>query len=238
MSLILALVPARGGSKGIPKKNLAMLCGKPLISYTLGICKKIEVLGATLVSTNDEEIAKFCSAQGFHTDYRRPAHLATDEAPMIDAVLHAVNWYETKHSCIVDHVLLLQPTSPLRRIQDITSALKQYRENNLDSLVGVTPMWEHPFECIEAPEDGSEWSYLKKPSKLATRRQDYQGRFGFIDGSIYIASVDFIKQNLNFVVEGKTFLFFIDQRYSIDIDEPDDLKMAEIILKDSKGGTI
>ena len=72
MSLILALVPARGGSRGIPKKNLAMLCGKPLISYTLEICKKIEELGATLVSTNDEEIAKFCSAQGFHTDYRRP----------------------------------------------------------------------------------------------------------------------------------------------------------------------
>ena len=71
-----------------------------------------------------------------------------------------------------------------------------------------------------------------------TRRQDYQGQFGFIDGSIYIASVDFVKENHDFVVEGKTFLFFIDQRYSIDIDEPEDLKMAEIILKDSKGGTI
>ena len=234
MSFILAFVPARGMSKGIPRKNLAMLCGKPLISYTLGICKKIEGLGATLVSTNDEEIAEYCSAQGFHTDYRRPAHLATDEAPMIDAVLHAVNWYETKHSCIVDHVLLLQPTSPLRRLQDISSALKYYRDNQLESLFGVTPMREHPFECIEAPEDGSEWSYLKKPSEMATRRQDYQGQFGFIDGSIYIASVDFVKQNRDFVVEGKTFLFFIDQRYSIDIDEPADLKMAELLLKNFK----
>ena len=79
---------------------------------------------------------------------------------------------------------------------------------------------------------------MKKSSELVTRRQDYQGRFRFIDGSIYIASIDFIKQNLNFVVEGETFPFFIDQRYSIDIDEPDDLKLAEIILKGSKGGII
>ena len=234
MSLILALVPARGGSRGIPKKNLAMLCGKPLISYTLGICKKIEVLGATLVSTNDEEIAEYCSAQGFHTDYRRPLYLATDEAPVIDAVLHAVNWYETKHSCIVDHVLMLQPTSPLRRIQDITSALKQYRIQKLESLVGVVPMLEHPFECIEVPEDCFEWSYLKKPSELVTRRQDYKGQFWFIDGSIYIASVNFVKQNHDFVLEGKTFPFFIDQSYSIDIDEPVDLKMAELLLKNFK----
>jgi len=232
MSFTLALVPARGGSKGIPRKNLARLGGKPLISHTLEICKKIEVLGATLVSTDDEEIAECCSARGFHTDYRRPPHLATDETPVIDAVLHAVNWYETKHSCIVDHVLLLQPTSPLRRFQDISNALKHYLDNQLESMVGVTPMREHPFECIEAPEDGSEWSYLKKPSEMANRRQDYQGRFGFIDGSIYIASVDFVKQNHDFVVEGKTFPFFIDQRYSIDIDQPNDLKIAEFLLKD------
>ena len=234
MSFILAFVPARGGSKGIARKNLAKLNGKPLISHTLEICKKIEVLGATLVSTDDEEISRYCSSQGFHTDYRRPPRLATDDASMVDAVLHAVNWYETKHSCIVDHVMLLQPTSPLRRIQDITSALKQYRENNLDSLVGVTPMLEHPFECIEASEDCFEWSYLKKPSEFVTRRQDYQGQFGFIDGSIYIASVNFVKQNHDFVLEGKTFPFFIDQRYSIDIDEPADLKMAELLLKNFK----
>ena len=91
MSFILAFVPARGGSKGITRKNLAKLNGKPLISHTLEICKKIEVLGATLVSTDDEEISRYCSAQGFHTDYRRPPYLATDEAPMIDAVLHGVN---------------------------------------------------------------------------------------------------------------------------------------------------
>ena len=234
MSFILAFIPARGGSKGIARKNLVNLNGKPLISHTLEICKQIEELGATLVSTDDEEISEYCSSQGFHTDYLRPPHLATDDAHLIDAVLHGINWYEMKYSCVVDHVLLLQPTSPLRRIQVITSALKQYRENNFDSLVGVIPMLEHPFECIEASEDCFEWNYLKKPSEFVTRRQDYQGKFGFIDGSIYIASVNFVKQNQNFVLEGKTFPFFIDQRYSIDIDEPADLKMAELLLKNFK----
>ena len=234
MSFILVIVPARGGSKGIARKNLAILNGKPLISYTLEICKKIKELGATLVSTDDEEISKYCSSQGFHTEYRRPLNLATDDASMIDAVLHAVDWYEMRHSSTVDHVMLLQPTSPLRRIKDINSALKQYREKNLESLVGVKPMLEHPFECIEASEDCFEWSYLKKPSKFVTRRQDYQGKFGFIDGSMYIASVKFLKQNQKFVLEGKTFPFFIDQRYSIDIDEPADLKMAELLLKNFK----
>ncbi len=226
MSFTLAFVPARGGSKGIPRKNLASLCGKPLISHTLDICKKIEVLEATLVSTDDEEIAEYCNSQGFYTDYRRPPHLATDEASIIGAVLHAVDWYETKHSCVVDHILLLQPTSPLRRFNDVRNALKYYRDNKLDSLIGVTPMREHPFECIDVLDDNS-WNYLKKPQESVVRRQDYRGKFGFIDGSIYIASVIFIKQNHNIIVEGKTFPFFIDQRYSIDIDESADLKAAE-----------
>ena len=234
MTFILAFVPARGGSKGISRKNLVKLNGEPLIFHTLEICKKIKILGDTLVSTDDEEISRYCSSQGFHTDYHRPSHLATDDAPMIDAVLHGINWYEINHSCIVDHVVLLQPTSPLRRIQDISNALKHYRVQQLESLVGVVPMLQHPYECIEVPEQNLEWNYLKKPTVVVKRRQDYQGKYGFIDGSIYIASVNFVKQNKNFVVEGKTFPFFIDQRYSIDVDEPVDLKIAELILKTVK----
>ena len=123
MSFTLAFIPARGGSKGIPRKNLVLINNKPLITYTLELCHKISIQAA-LVSTEDEEIANVCAKCGFKSDYRRPANLAKDQSPTIDAVIHGVEWYQKNKKVRVDNVLLLQPTSPLRQIADVESSLK------------------------------------------------------------------------------------------------------------------
>ena len=186
----LAFVPARGGSKSIPKKNLSILGGKPLISHTLDICRSLDDISTTLVSTDDEEIAALCTSEGFHTDYRRPKDLASDEAGMIETILHGVDWYERHHHCEINHILLLQPTSPLRRLEDVRNALKYYDKENLSSLMSIIPMHQHPYECVELTQEDSSWSYLKQPIMSVKRRQDYRGKFGFIDGSIYIFSTE------------------------------------------------
>jgi CMP-N,N'-diacetyllegionaminic acid synthase len=227
--MILGLVPARGGSKGIPRKNLALVAGKPLIQYTLDILKALEGLVIPFVSTDDREIAAYCSAQGFDMEYVRPAELATDTAPLWEVAVHAADWYKARHGLTVSQILLLQPTSPIREVKDVISAITTFEKQAVESLVGVCEMWEHPFECIESTDAG--WHYLKKPDRPLYRRQDYVGRFFFIDGSIYLADVDFIRRNHGFLAEGLTFLHQCSNRRVVDIDRPADLLLAEQFIR-------
>jgi len=228
MSLTLAFIPARGGSKGISKKNLAILNGRPLISYTVELSKKLKV-DDIFISSDDEEILSFCASDGISTKYRRPDYLSTDDASIVDAVIHGIEWYQTENKKIVENIILMQPTFPIRKKAHITNALNYFQLNNLCSLVSITPMREHPYECIEV-DDGMNWNYLSSPRRAVNRRQDYSGRFGFIDGSFYISKLSFIKLNKSFVVPNKTYPFFTPQKYAIDIDDPEDLLLAEALI--------
>ena len=218
MSTGLVFVPARGGSKGIPRKNMAPICGKPLIGYTLDVCRQLKENFATLVSTDDGEIAVYCTKQGFPTAYRRPAELSTDKAHPVDAVLDGVKWYESENKCVVDTVVLLQPTSPIRSVSDINAAVKCFSSQRLESLVGLVSMREHPYECIEVDDASGNWKYLKTPDKLNMQRQEYPNRFGFIDGSIYIFSMNFIKKHKEFNLVKKGVL---GQKGDIIVDSVD-----------------
>ena len=236
MTEMVVFVPARGGSKGIIGKNLAPVGGKPLIVHTLDFCQALvgsRVIddGSVLVSTDDAEIARVCASNGFATSYRRPANLATDDAGVVAAILHGIAWYEQTFSKAVSNVMMLQPTSPLRRLEDVQRAVDYYRAKALVSLVGVTPLREHPYESIELSADNKKWQFLRKPEKTLSGRQSYPTNFGFIDGSLYIASVPFLDEHQSFLVEDKTTPFLIDQRYSIDIDDPEDLTIADYLIR-------
>lgn len=229
---ILIFIPARGGSKGIPGKNLVELNGKPLIQYTLEITR--ELMGnktydwLPFISTDDEKISAFCANQGFKMEYKRPKEYSGDKSPMINAILDALKWLEQNKNITPDTVLLLQPTSPLRITNDIFNAIKQVEGEEDFSIVSVTRMREHPFECIETDENG--WSYLAKPADEPAGRQEYDDKYFFIDGSFYFASIFFIKHHHSFLVENKTQYHLLNQRWSIDIDEIEDLKAAEYFL--------
>ena len=124
--MLLAFIPARGGSKGIPRKNLALLAGKPLIEYTVEAALASSCIDDILLSTDDEEIAAVCARAGVATRYRRPAPLAGDDAPMLAALQHGLEWQARERGSTPDEVLLLQPTSPLRTAVDIDGAVERF----------------------------------------------------------------------------------------------------------------
>jgi len=229
MHSCLSFVPARAGSKGIAGKNMAQLDNSPLIEYTFRILKELGDLSLPFISTDCPDVLSLASKFGFDTEYVRPASLAEDDSPIIDAILHGLEWLESKGASVPQAVLLLQPTSPLRTVEQVRQALELFGESQLQSLASVHEMREHPYEC--AFGDSRNWEFLRKPAKQASRRQDYDERFYYIDGSIYLASVDFIKENKSLVQPGETYLFQTENRFNIDIDEPEDLVVAQALMK-------
>ena len=229
---ILIFIPARGESKGIPGKNMAVLNGYPLIHYTLMTAKQLiqnkSFVWFPFISTDDHKTATYCKKQGFHMDYMRPKKFAEDKSPMIDAILDSLIWLKQNKEIIPDAILLLQPTTPLRKTANIINAIKEVNSENNFSIVSITRMREHPNECVKINEQG--WSYLSKPIGRPTGRQQYNNNYFFIDGSFYFASTSFLKEHQSFLIENKTEFFLLDQTWPIDIDEEDDLLVAETFL--------
>lgn len=225
---ILAFIPARGGSKGIVKKNLVSLLGRPLIQYTLDFVKQLDSLVIPFVSTDDEEISSFCEAQGFDMSYRRSMELSRDNSLVIDAIFDALQWCGKNSIAEIDAVLLLQPTNPLRYVDEVQEAVKKFQNDNLDSMISVTPMKEHPYECVEIGD--KYWSYLRNPESVAVGRQQYSENFFFIDGSFYLAKTSFLKEQKSFIQEKRTEFFILQRNWPIDIDEMEDLVVAEALM--------
>lgn len=226
--MLLAYIPARGGSKGIPRKNLALLAGKPLIQYTVEAALASARIDDILLSTEDEEIAAFCAHVGVATRYRRPAQLAGDDAPMLATLEHALEWQARERGSMPDEVLLLQPTSPLRTVADIDGAVARFRQSAAETLASVHRLAEHPCECVVADGDG--WRYLVSPPPAAARRQDYRGGYYFINGAIYLARSVALLRERRFVVPGATLLYEMPRARGVDIDSPLDLAYAEALL--------
>ncbi|MBD3814999.1 MAG: acylneuraminate cytidylyltransferase family protein [Halothiobacillus sp.] len=226
---VLGLIPARGGSKGIPKKNLYPIMGKPLLQYTFDAAQKSRFINQVMMSTEDVEIRAFAERYGVDTRYLRPHELATDEATTIDVVLHALDWLEERGE-LPDVLVLLQPTSPLRTEHDIDQAVEVFLREGCESLVGVHPMIEHPFKCMQVDADGS-WQFLAKPEKYVSRRQDYRNNYFAINGALYIVTPAWLRQQGNFVVEGKTHLLEMTSVAGVDVDDLTDIFQVEAYLK-------
>lgn len=224
----LALIPARGGSKGIPRKNLAILAGKPLLQYSVEAARGCGMIDRIFLSSDDPEILALGRLLGIDDDYRRPDDLSGDRAVVIDAVLHGLDWLEARGECF-DAVILLQPTSPLRTGGDITAAMDCFMAGGGQSLVSVHRLREHPFECIRG-ESGN-WSWLAEPDGVAAGRQDYAGKFFFVNGAIYITRTEFLRRQRKFVESGKALLYEMPPERGIDIDEPAQFQLADWLMR-------
>ena len=226
---VLGLIPARGGSKGIPKKNLYPIMGKPLLQYTFDAAHKSQYINQIILSSEDAEIRDFALRSNVNTEYQRPEKLATDEATTIDVVLDVLDWLEARNE-LPDILVLLQPTSPLRTEQDIDQALEAFIEQEMSSQVSIHPMIEHPFKCMRTDEAGN-WQFLAQPEKYVSRRQDYQNNYFAINGALYIVKPQWLREKGNFVVESETQLFEMTSVAGVDVDDLTDIFQVEAYLR-------
>ncbi|MGB9927145.1 MAG: cytidylyltransferase domain-containing protein [Methanosarcina sp.] len=221
---IIAIIPARGGSKGIPRKNIKLLAGKPLIAYTIEEALKSKYLNQVVVSTEDEEIENISKRYGAEV-IRRPSSLARDDSPTIDSVLHAFEALDIKKEKTYI-IVLLQPTSPLRTFEDIDNAIKLFLNKKCESVISVCEYGHSPYWAYKVEEE-----YLKPVfgnTYLKMRRQDLPKCY-MPNGAIYISTVDFLKDFKNFS-HLKTYPYLMPFIRSIDIDSDIDFIFAEAIL--------
>lgn len=223
---LLGIIPARGGSKGIPRKNIKPLNGKPLINYTIDAALASQVFDRLIVSTEDPEIAEVSRQAGADVPFIRPVELATDEARGRDVLLHAMDWVG-RHDKVYDLVMVLQPTSPLRQATDIIGALELLISKNGKAVVSVCEVEHHPWWCNTLPEDLSMKDFL--PGKaLHTNRQQLP-RYYRLNGAIYCGFWDFVFSNRSWYGNG-TYAFVMPRERSVDIDTHIDWELAKILL--------
>ncbi|EQA61150.1 acylneuraminate cytidylyltransferase family protein [Leptospira alexanderi] len=220
---ILGLIPARGGSKGIPRKNIKFIAGKPLIVWTIEAALKSKYLASIVVSTDDSEIAEVAKQTGASVPFLRPSELATDYSSGIDPVLHALDNLPE-----FDYIMLLQPTSPLRTSMDIDDCIEFAMKRKTNSVVSVCETQENPFWmfCLD---DSLRMTKLLNVEDVK-RRQDSPKIFS-LNGSIYLSEVNYFREKKKFITED-TLAYLMSKESSIDIDDMMDWKLAEILLMD------
>ncbi|MBZ4666101.1 MAG: hypothetical protein JG770_1354 [Mahella sp.] len=223
---ILGLIPARGESKGIPHKNLKLLCGKPLIAYTIEQARKSECLTRLVVSTDDEHIADIAEQYGAQVPFIRPKELALDNTLSIDVVLHAIEWLNENEGYSPDIIMLLQPTSPFRSARDIDNAVAVYAERRPLSLVSICIADDNPYWMMSI--EGGVLTPLMGHIDH-TRRQDIPKAYK-LNGAIYIASPEVLCERRTFFTE-YTIPYIMPRERSLDIDDMLDFHIAEYLLK-------
>ncbi|SJZ43945.1 acylneuraminate cytidylyltransferase family protein [Selenihalanaerobacter shriftii] len=226
---ILAIILARGGSKGIPKKNIKELNGKPLIAYTIESAKQSRYIDCLVLSTDDEEIAEVGKQYGAEVPFIRPDELATDTAKSEDAIIHALNWLRDNEEYLPDYIMLLQPTSPLRAVEDINRSIEKLTASKADSLISICKTDKSPYWMKTINDEG----YLEpviSEKKHYNRRQDLPDTYQ-LNGAIYIAKVEMFLKYKSFFTD-KIVPYIMPRERSIDIDDVIDWKLIQLLLEE------
>ena len=219
---LLALIPARGGSKGIPRKNIRQFCNKPLLQWSIDAALSAKCVDRVVVSTDDLEIADVAKTCGAEVPFLRPGELATDEAPGIATVFHALE--QMPH---VRDVLLLQPTSPLRNTADIEGIVDLRNSTGRESAVSVTPASKHPAWMYGLTDNQHLEPLL--PLDVAYSRQQLPPAY-LLNGALYLASRAFLLKERRFIVSD-TVGYVMPIERSVDIDTPLDWRWAEFLME-------
>lgn len=229
---IVGLIPARGGSKGIPRKNLADCAGKPLIGHTIEAALGSGALDALYLSTDDDEIAGYAAGEGVEVPWMRPPELAGDRTPMIEVVRHFLSWYRGEEG-EPGGIMLLQPTSPLRTARHVREAAERYRRERPASLVSVTPV-PHQFapESLMVEKEGLLEHYREGGSYTRQEKGSYLARNG---PAILIMSPGAVDRGEQYA--SPCLPYRMDERSSVDVDRPLDLEWASWLLTRRQGGS-
>lgn len=230
----LFIIPARGGSKGIPDKNIVPLAGRPLIAYSIDAAKEASLRltghGGSdhiIISTDSERIAGAARSEGVDVPFLRPANLATDTAGSREVILHAMDWADS-HGIEYNCVVLLQPTSPFRRADHILGALRLYNPATVDMVVSVCEAAANPYyNCFET-DSTTGYLHISKGDGLLTRRQDAPRAWEY-NGAVYVINPESIRE-MPLGAFPRRIPFEMSRQESIDIDTPLDLEIARIMI--------
>ncbi|MFJ8246328.1 cytidylyltransferase domain-containing protein [Peribacillus asahii] len=212
----LFIVPARGGSKRLPGKNIKSLCSKPLISYTIEAAIHSEIKGRILVTTDEENIASTALKHGAEVPFLRPSYLSDDQSKSIDVVTHAVEFYEGELNYTVDNIILLQPTSPLRTSKDIKTAFELYLKHDC-------------FPVISVMERNLSGKYFIKNEEGYALKIDMNQEGYELNGAIYIIPRENLKQG--YFYKDRFIPYIMPYNKSIDIDTAEDFALAKMYME-------
>lgn len=227
----LYIIPARGGSKGIPRKNIKPLGGRPLIAYSIDVARALAPDSHIILSTDDDEIADTARDLGLKVDYMRPASLATDTAGSREVIIDAMD-YADRIGIAYKRVVLLQPTSPFRKVEDIKNALALYN-GDIDMVVSVTEATSNPYyNCFET-DPATGFLHVSKGDGLYTRRQDAPQAWEY-NGAVYVINPRSIRR-MPLGAFPRRVPCVMPRERSLDLDTPLDWAVAELIIKEQNG---
>jgi N-acylneuraminate cytidylyltransferase/CMP-N,N'-diacetyllegionaminic acid synthase len=231
---IIALIPARSGSKGLPKKNIKIFNGKPLLVWTIEAALSCSFIDKIIVSTDCGETASIAIQAGAEVPFIRPKHLASDTSKSVDVIKHALKFLETNDNRSFDYIILLEPTSPLRESNDIKDAMNKLLDNpESKTLVSVSlTESQNPSFLFNLNSDETISQYEFSQNQIL-RRQDLKSIY-FPEGSVYIAETTFLWETSSFYYE-KTLGFIIPKRKSKEIDDIYDFVMCEALMQWENG---
>lgn len=218
----LAIIPARGGSKRLPRKNILNLAGKPLIAWSIEAGLNSEYIDKVIVTSDDDEILTIAKNFGSET-IKRPDELASDTATTFDAIKHTI-----ENTNEYDFIVLLQPTSPLRNEKHIDEAIELLESKNAEAVVSVCEMDHSPLWSNTLPKDGSMKGFLRD-EVLNKRSQDLE-KYYRLNGAIYICKTDRLLEEKSFFMKEKIYSFVMDRKSSVDIDDEIDFKLAKLLI--------
>jgi CMP-N,N'-diacetyllegionaminic acid synthase len=226
---ILGLIPARGGSKAIPRKNLLPLANKPMVAWTIDAASEAGVFDRLILSTDDAEIAQLGRKLGIEVPFLRPADLATDGSTSVDVCIHALEWLEGNENYRPDFIMLLQPTSPLRSATDIRASVELAAVRQANSVVSICEVHHHP-SWMKILDNEGHLRNLFAHTSAPTRRQDLFPVFA-LNGAIYLALRSLVLSERTFVSDG-TLGYLMPPERSVDVDRAWDFYLADLILRD------
>lgn len=226
---VLVIVPARRGSKGLPLKNIKPLAGKPLLAWPVLAGRGSQYVDEVIVSTDDQEFADIAKQYGASVPFLRPAELASDTAPSIDFILHAIDTLAAAGD-VYDLIMLLEPTSPLTESSDVDAALEKLMASDASAMVGVTAMIvNHPAYCVTMGKDGGIAPWGSASFDAMPRRQDLEPVF-VLDGSLYISSVAALREHRTFCHTATTG-FETARHKAFEVDDLVDFFCIEAVLR-------
>lgn len=227
---IVGVITARGGSRSVPKKNIALVGGKPLIAWTIETALRSRVLDRVIVSTDDDEIADVSRRYGVEVPFKRPAELARDDSSHIAVMTHAMHWLESQKSWKPEYVMLLQPTSPLRTTEDIQAAVDLALAKQADSVVSVCLARHHPFLTMQITPEGTLADFMGgTPQHLDRRRQEFPPAYA-LNGAIFLTRRRILLDQHTFY-PARTFAYVMPPERSLDIDDRWDLHLANVMME-------